>query len=227
LETTVPGVQISELFPLQAQMLDKPACIRSMPTDSKHADTEIMTGYSYEEVKGLGHPSFGAGVSGTRVAKTSVPRRLPAFHLAVARWMINGCISRVSLVEIQPPVLEIALNARVRGPARGNVMASKLSRFIKLVRDASKEKAGAAHPLVMAPMGKAKPAQVEPPAVTEESPGVEGQADAAKDHVLAVIADHPELAMVVEAWPMLPGPVREESHEARNGLVFVKGVLQM
>src|SRR5262245_15386222 len=37
--TNVPGVQISEHFPLQAQMWDKLACVRSLVSADEHSDT--------------------------------------------------------------------------------------------------------------------------------------------------------------------------------------------
>jgi Protein of unknown function (DUF1501) len=47
IQTNVPGVQISELFPLQARMWDKLAVIRSVTCSPQtdHTDAEVMTGY--------------------------------------------------------------------------------------------------------------------------------------------------------------------------------------
>lgn len=61
IKTNVPGVEICELFPLQAQMWDKLAVIRSVVAgQSDHRDQETHTGF----VKG--RPSFGSIVSKLR-----------------------------------------------------------------------------------------------------------------------------------------------------------------
>jgi hypothetical protein len=64
--TNVPGVQICEHFPLQAQMWDKLACIRSIVSVGEHSDTLVMTGYSDRENRTANHPSFGSVVSKLR-----------------------------------------------------------------------------------------------------------------------------------------------------------------
>ena len=46
IQTNVPGVQICEHFPRQAQMWDKLACIRSLIAAPEHSDLETCTGYS-------------------------------------------------------------------------------------------------------------------------------------------------------------------------------------
>jgi hypothetical protein len=61
--TNVPGVQICELFPLQARMWDKLACIRSVVSVGEHSDSLVMTGYSDQANRTAHHPSFGAVVS--------------------------------------------------------------------------------------------------------------------------------------------------------------------
>jgi hypothetical protein len=64
--TNVPGVQICELFPLQARMWDKMACIRSLVSVDEHSDSLVMTGYSENANRTANHPSFGAVVSKLR-----------------------------------------------------------------------------------------------------------------------------------------------------------------
>src|SRR4051812_36397579 len=65
--TNVPGVQISEHFPLQARMWDKLAVLRSvLPIDGAHTDSGITTGYS-EPVNRTEHrPTVGCVVSKLR-----------------------------------------------------------------------------------------------------------------------------------------------------------------
>src|SRR3954471_12978306 len=46
IQTNVPGVQISEHFPMQARMWDKLACVRSLVAVDEHSDSYVMTGYS-------------------------------------------------------------------------------------------------------------------------------------------------------------------------------------
>jgi uncharacterized protein (DUF1501 family) len=64
--TNVPGVQICELFPMQAKMWDKLAVVRSVVSVNEHSDMLVMTGYSDRENRTAGHPSFGAVVSKLR-----------------------------------------------------------------------------------------------------------------------------------------------------------------
>ena len=67
IQTNVPGVQISEHFPLQAKMWDKLAVIRSvLPIDTAHTDAGITTGYHEQVNKVEHHPSFGCVVSKMR-----------------------------------------------------------------------------------------------------------------------------------------------------------------
>jgi hypothetical protein len=69
--TNVPGVQICEHFPLQAQMWDKLACIRSIVSVDEHSDSLVMTGYSQRENMIGNHPSFGSVVSRIRGTGTA------------------------------------------------------------------------------------------------------------------------------------------------------------
>jgi len=71
--TNVPGVQICELFPLQARMWDKLAVIRSLVSVEEHSDSLVMTGYSENTNRIAHHPSFGAVVSKLRGSATDIP----------------------------------------------------------------------------------------------------------------------------------------------------------
>jgi hypothetical protein len=72
--TNVPGVQICELFPLQARMWDKLAVIRSVVSVEEHSDSLVMTGFSENTNVTAHHPSFGAVVSRLRQSgSTDVP----------------------------------------------------------------------------------------------------------------------------------------------------------
>jgi hypothetical protein len=64
--TNVPGVQICEHFPRQAQMWDKLACIRSLVSVDEHSDSLVMTGYTENVNRTAQHPSVGAVVSKLR-----------------------------------------------------------------------------------------------------------------------------------------------------------------
>jgi hypothetical protein len=66
IRTNVPGVQICELFPLQARMWDKMAVIRSVVSVDEHSDSLVMTGYSENANRVANHPSFGSVVSKLR-----------------------------------------------------------------------------------------------------------------------------------------------------------------
>jgi Protein of unknown function (DUF1501) len=66
INTNVPGVQICELFPMQARMWDKLACVRSIVSVEEHSDSLVMTGYSENTNRTAHHPSFGSVVSRLR-----------------------------------------------------------------------------------------------------------------------------------------------------------------
>src|SRR5947209_4707042 len=76
IQTNVPGVQICEHFPRQAQMWDKLACIRSIVSVDEHSDSLVMTGKSQRENMTANHPSFGSVVSRARAGANS---DMPAF----------------------------------------------------------------------------------------------------------------------------------------------------
>jgi hypothetical protein len=72
--TRVPGVRLSEYFPLQAALLDKLAIVRSVVgMAEEHADVQVMTGYSSPAAKAGARPSFGAVVSKARGTGSGVP----------------------------------------------------------------------------------------------------------------------------------------------------------
>jgi hypothetical protein len=64
--TNVPGVQISEYFPMQARMWDKLAAIRSLISVDEHSDSLVMTGYTENSNRLAQHPSFGSVISKLR-----------------------------------------------------------------------------------------------------------------------------------------------------------------
>src|SRR5262245_5987700 len=73
IQTNVPGVQICELFPLQAKMWDKLACIRSIIGSNEHSDSSVLTGFSEFTNRIANHPSFGSVVSKVR-GSSEVPQ---------------------------------------------------------------------------------------------------------------------------------------------------------
>ena len=66
IQTNVPGIQICEHFPMQAQMFDKLAVVRSLVAVDEHSDSQVMTGYSENTNRTAHHPSFGAVMSKLR-----------------------------------------------------------------------------------------------------------------------------------------------------------------
>jgi hypothetical protein len=66
IKTNVSGVDICELFPLQAQMWDKLAVIRSLVAAAEHSDHETHTGYTEAKNMTAHHPSFGSVISKLR-----------------------------------------------------------------------------------------------------------------------------------------------------------------
>jgi hypothetical protein len=66
IKTNVFGVEICELFPLQARMWDKLSVIRSIVAVEEHSDSEVMSGYSERVNMTAAHPSFGSVVSKLR-----------------------------------------------------------------------------------------------------------------------------------------------------------------
>src|SRR5437868_10100735 len=73
IQTNVPGVQICEHFPMQAQMWDKLSCIRSIVSVDEHSDSLVMTGKSQRDNMTANHPSFGSVVSRVRGNTSDVP----------------------------------------------------------------------------------------------------------------------------------------------------------
>lgn len=71
IRTNVPGVQICELFPRQAQMWDKFAVIRSLIGGSEHSDSQTNTGYLEGENRTAHHPALGAVVSKLRGSQSA------------------------------------------------------------------------------------------------------------------------------------------------------------
>jgi hypothetical protein len=71
--TNVTGVQICELFPLQARMWDKLAVVRSLVSVDEHSDSLVMTGYSENANRTQHHPSFGSVISKLRGDVGDVP----------------------------------------------------------------------------------------------------------------------------------------------------------
>src|SRR6266481_5202608 len=71
--TNVPGVQICEHMPLQAQMWDKLAVVRSLSSVDEHSDSLVMTGYSENQNRTQHHPSFGSVVSKMRASASDIP----------------------------------------------------------------------------------------------------------------------------------------------------------
>ncbi len=65
INTNVAGVEISELFPQQAKMMDKFALIRSLSATApnNHSDSEVMTGRNEIENARFQHPCIGSVVS--------------------------------------------------------------------------------------------------------------------------------------------------------------------
>src|SRR5258707_5534887 len=64
--TNVPGIQICEHMPLQAQMFDKLAVVRSLVSVDEHSDSLIMTGYTDNQNRTQHHPSMGSVISKLR-----------------------------------------------------------------------------------------------------------------------------------------------------------------
>ncbi len=73
IDTNVAGIQICEHMPLQAKMFDKLAVVRSIVSVDEHSDSLVMTGYSENTNRTMGHPSFGSVVSKLRGNKSDVP----------------------------------------------------------------------------------------------------------------------------------------------------------
>ena len=66
IDTDVPGVQLSEHFPMQAKMMSKLAVVRSLISVDEHSDSLVTTGYPERVNATAAHPSFGSVVSKVR-----------------------------------------------------------------------------------------------------------------------------------------------------------------
>ncbi len=85
INTNINGIQISEHFPQQAQMMDKLSIIRSIVSVDEHSDTLVMTGYPDRVNRNANHPSFGSVISRLRHNQGEVP---PFVSL---RGLSRGC----------------------------------------------------------------------------------------------------------------------------------------
>lgn len=76
IKTNVPGIDICELMPMQAKMMDKLSIVRSLVANDEHSDSYVMTGYTEQvnraAVQGQ-HPSFGSVVSKLRSGQSDIP----------------------------------------------------------------------------------------------------------------------------------------------------------
>ena len=68
--TNVPGIQICEVFPKLAQIMDKAVVIRSIVgCKDRHESFQCMSGWQTEDLRSLGgRPSMGAAISKMRIA---------------------------------------------------------------------------------------------------------------------------------------------------------------
>src|SRR5580704_10389441 len=73
IKTNVPGVEICEHFPMQAQMWDKLACVRSLIGGPEHSDHETHTGYTESTNRLAHHPSMGSVISRLRGNNNDIP----------------------------------------------------------------------------------------------------------------------------------------------------------
>src|SRR5262249_15658168 len=77
IQTSVPGLQICELMPLQAKIAHKLAILRGVKTVGNHTGNEFYSGYSYEEgngtAKGIQRPALGSIVSRVCGSVNSIP----------------------------------------------------------------------------------------------------------------------------------------------------------
>jgi Protein of unknown function (DUF1501) len=76
IKTNVSGIDICELMPMQAKMMDKLSIVRSLVANDEHSDSYVMTGYTEQvnraAVQGQ-HPSFGSVVSKLRSGQGDIP----------------------------------------------------------------------------------------------------------------------------------------------------------
>lgn len=74
--TAVPGIQLSEMLPKHARIMDKLAVVRSLISVDEHSDSLVMTGYPnrINQAAAQGqHPSFGSVISKMRTEAADVP----------------------------------------------------------------------------------------------------------------------------------------------------------
>ena len=74
--TNVAGIQLCELFPQQARMMDKLAVVRSLVANEEHSDSYLMTGFTEGVNRAAAqgqHPSFGSVLSKLWTGPTDIP----------------------------------------------------------------------------------------------------------------------------------------------------------
>ena len=95
IRTRVSGIDICELFPRQAAMMDKMTIIRSLSATAPngHSDAEVMTGYSEVVSPRAQHPCMGSVISRVRgMSENGVPpyvtmRRMSFPSPAMPAWL--------------------------------------------------------------------------------------------------------------------------------------------
>jgi uncharacterized protein (DUF1501 family) len=129
IRTRVPGIDICELFPRQAVMMDKLAIIRSLSATAPngHSDAEVMTGFSEAVSPRLQHPCMGSVISRVRgmsangvppyvsMRKMSFPTASPLPTLLF--YLQSGFLGRAH----QPLALTGTVENLGQGPAVGDL----------------------------------------------------------------------------------------------------------
>ena len=107
IQTNIAGLQISELFPKQAAMMDKFSLVRSLSATAPngHSDSEVMTGRTEIANAGFQYPSIGSIVSKLR----ATPGQMVPGYVAMRKMTFP--------TKTPSPVWQYYLNAASLGSA--------------------------------------------------------------------------------------------------------------
>ncbi len=113
IDTNVTGIRVSEIFPMQAKIMDRLALVRSVHRvlPEEHASSLMVTGYSNTERRAAGeHPSIGSVLARTRPMPSP---RMPAYVSLRGYNIETGLGAGFLGAECEPLVTD--------GPARGDL----------------------------------------------------------------------------------------------------------
>jgi hypothetical protein len=125
IQTNVPGIEISEMFPRMAKMMDKFAIIRSLVgSEGAHDGYQCMTGRTRRETAAGGWPAMGAWVSKIqgKVNQAVPPHLALMYKTSTSTWGDPGTGGFLGLAHAPFRLLGGAVDGKAPENSRGDNM---------------------------------------------------------------------------------------------------------